>query len=152
MTEKMTGTAIKRIILRRIRNAEVPLAPRNEQNRIVEKIEELFSFATQIEEAVEKATNRVETLEQAILNKLRDALEKRINEVPWRKTNYIEPHEYIVKKNCPELWDDIARAIDQYGYTKIFKGALYKYLDIGPYRYWHFKLVLNRALHNAEPV
>ena len=67
MTRRMTGTAIKRIILRRIRTAEFPLAPLNEQNCIVTKIDELFSFADQIEESVKKARKRVEMIEQAIL-------------------------------------------------------------------------------------
>lgn len=40
---QLTGTAIKRIILRKIREMYVPIAPLNEQRRIVSKIEELFS-------------------------------------------------------------------------------------------------------------
>jgi type I restriction enzyme S subunit len=43
LTGQMTGTAIKRIILHRIRETAVPIAPLNEQRRIVAKIEELFS-------------------------------------------------------------------------------------------------------------
>lgn len=40
---KMTGTAIKRIILKNIKTTPIPIAPLDEQRRIVAKIEELFS-------------------------------------------------------------------------------------------------------------
>jgi type I restriction enzyme, S subunit len=40
---KMTGTAIKRIILRRIKELPIPLAPLPEQHRIVEEIEKHFT-------------------------------------------------------------------------------------------------------------
>jgi type I restriction enzyme S subunit len=43
LTGQMTGTAIKRIILRKVRETPVAIAPLNEQGRIVAKIEELFS-------------------------------------------------------------------------------------------------------------
>jgi type I restriction enzyme, S subunit len=43
ITGAMTGTAIKRIILEKIRLAKVPIAPLPEQERIVAKIEELFT-------------------------------------------------------------------------------------------------------------
>ncbi len=39
LTGQMTGTAIKRIILRRIKETPVPIAPISEQNRIVAEIE-----------------------------------------------------------------------------------------------------------------
>ena len=70
-----------------------------------------------------------------------------IASVAWRATTYIAPHEYIVKENCPEAWDVIAKAIDtdKTAYTKMFKGAAYKYLDIDGWRYWHFDVTLNRA-------
>jgi len=43
LTGQMTGTAIKRIVLHKIRQTAVPIAPLHEQRRIVAKIEELFS-------------------------------------------------------------------------------------------------------------
>lgn len=43
LTGKMTGTAIKRIILRRIKETPVPLAPLPEQHRIVAEIEKHFT-------------------------------------------------------------------------------------------------------------
>ncbi len=52
-----------------LRSINVPLAPINEQRRIVAKIEELFSFADQIDKSVEKARNQTEVIEQTILAK-----------------------------------------------------------------------------------
>ena len=43
MTSKMGGTAIKRLTLKKIKAGKFPIAPINEQKRIVAKIEELFS-------------------------------------------------------------------------------------------------------------
>jgi hypothetical protein len=78
------------------------------------------------------------------------ALQLEIEEATWRKTNYIEPHEYIIKTDVPELWDKIAKYIDTHSYTKEFKGNKYRYANIGNYRYWHFDLTLNRALNKVE--
>jgi type I restriction enzyme S subunit len=43
LTGQMTGTAIKRIILRRIKETPVPIAPIPEQNRIVAEVERHFT-------------------------------------------------------------------------------------------------------------
>jgi len=43
LTGQLTGTAIKRIILRKIREMPVPIAPRPEQDRVVTKLDELLS-------------------------------------------------------------------------------------------------------------
>lgn len=43
LTGQMTGTAIKRIILRRIKETPIPIAPLHEQQRIVAAIEEQFT-------------------------------------------------------------------------------------------------------------
>lgn len=64
-----TGTAIKRIILKNIENIIIPFSPLPEQHRIVAKIEELFSFADEIEQSVQKGKKRTDYLEQSILAK-----------------------------------------------------------------------------------
>ena len=59
------------------------------------------------------------------------------------------PHEYIVKKWNPTVWDALAAAIDRYGIDqefRLFKSRnTYRYLYIGDYRYWHYEIILNRA-------
>ncbi|MDG6221332.1 MAG: restriction endonuclease subunit S, partial [Candidatus Thermoplasmatota archaeon] len=69
MTGKMTGTAIKRIILARIREAPIPLPPLAEQKRIVAKIEQLFALADTIEQDVDLAKKQINNMEQSILAK-----------------------------------------------------------------------------------
>jgi type I restriction enzyme S subunit len=69
MIGKMTGTAIKRIILKRIKTAEFPLAPLTEQGRMVVRIEEMFALADQVEFAMKKAKKRADSIDQAILAK-----------------------------------------------------------------------------------
>ncbi len=51
--EKMTGTAIKRIILDKVRSALIPLAPLLEQKQIVEEIESRLSIADEVEKIAE---------------------------------------------------------------------------------------------------
>jgi hypothetical protein len=63
----------------------------------------------------------------------------------WKMTTYLENHEYIVRKWNPDLFTLIATLIDDHGYRGTFMKMSSKYLDIGPYRYWHYTLILNRA-------
>lgn len=69
LTDRMTGTAIKRIILDRIRKAEIALPSIEEQKKIVQKIEQLFAFADQIEKSIGEAKKRADRIDQAILTK-----------------------------------------------------------------------------------
>jgi len=69
MTGRMTGTAIKRIILERIREAEFPLAPINEQRIIVEKVETFFHASDIISGTVSRALNLTSQLEQSTLSR-----------------------------------------------------------------------------------
>ena len=69
----------------------------------------------------------------------------------WYKTTYIQPHEYIVRHEQPELFADLAARIDRDGYWGEFQGRRYRYLDIGGYKYWHFNIILNRELLSEAP-
>jgi type I restriction enzyme S subunit len=55
ITGQMTGTAIKRIILRRVRTSRIPLAPLQEQRRIVAEIEKHLSRLDAAFAALERA-------------------------------------------------------------------------------------------------
>jgi type I restriction enzyme, S subunit len=69
VVDSMTGTAIKRIILRKIKDAEIIQPPLPEQNRIVSEIESRLSVCDKIEESIEHSLKQAESLRQSILNK-----------------------------------------------------------------------------------
>lgn len=62
----------------------------------------------------------------------------------------IAPHEYILKEWNPTLFNKITELITSKGYNKFFWGFNYKYFDIGEYKYWQIKNILNRTLINGE--
>jgi type I restriction enzyme S subunit len=64
---EMTGTAIKRIILRRIKDAEIIIPPTKEQELIVQEIESRFSVADKLEETITNSLQQAEALRQSIL-------------------------------------------------------------------------------------
>jgi type I restriction enzyme S subunit len=66
----MTSTVGQLRVLRRIlEEVYFPLAPIEEQKRILNKIHELFSLANQIEKPVEEAKKRVNKIDTSILTK-----------------------------------------------------------------------------------
>lgn len=64
-----TGTAQKTVPLNGLRNFNIKLPPLKEQTEIVNRVEQLFAFADQIEQQVQAAQTRVNQLTQAILAK-----------------------------------------------------------------------------------
>lgn len=92
LNENATGTAQKGIYLNVLKQLDIPLAPIEEQNRIVEKIEELFSnideSTRQINSALEKAKSYIKKTiyKQFKGNLLQD---NEFNELPstwkWKK-------------------------------------------------------------------
>ena len=79
------------------------------------------------------------------LNEVVGTLLQEIEDQTWKRTNYLEAHEYIVREWNPELFDNISELIDREGYRGTFLKTEYTYLDIGDYRYWHYTMILNRA-------
>jgi len=69
---KMTGTAIKRIILKKIKEATIPLPPLKEQQEIVQEIETRFSVADKLAESIDESLLKAEALRQSILKKAFD--------------------------------------------------------------------------------
>jgi type I restriction enzyme S subunit len=67
ITGKMTGTAIKRIILRRIKEAEIPYLQINEQKRIVNEIEAKFSIIDILEGNIQKCLIKARLLRMSLL-------------------------------------------------------------------------------------
>ena len=79
------------------------------------------------------------------LNEIVGILLHEIEDQQWKKTTYLEAHEYILRDWNPELFDNIRELIDKEGYKGTFLKTEYTYLDIGDYRYWHYARILNRA-------
>lgn len=68
-TGQMTGTAIKRIILEKIRTSYIPLPPLAEQRRIVTEVERRLSVADGVTRTVEQSLAQAGRLRQSILKK-----------------------------------------------------------------------------------
>ena len=67
LTGQMTGSAIRRLVLKQIRKAEVPLPPLSEQRRIVEKIEALATRSRRAREALDTLPALIDRYRQSIL-------------------------------------------------------------------------------------
>jgi hypothetical protein len=80
-----------------------------------------------------------------IIQDIGDTLKDEIENQLWKKTDYLEAHEYILRDWNPELFDSVSELIDKEGYKGSFLKNTYTYLDIGSYRYWHMPPILNRA-------
>jgi len=91
ITGKMTGTAIKRIILKRIKEAKIPLVPFKEQEQIVQEIESRFSVIDKLEETVDNNIKKQEQLRKSIL---KNAFEGKL--APQDPSD--EPAEFLLKR------------------------------------------------------
>jgi len=69
ISESMTGTAIKRIILRKIKDALVIIPPLAEQQIIVDELESKLTVCNKIEETISQSLLQAESLRQSILKK-----------------------------------------------------------------------------------
>ena len=69
LTGKMTGTAIRRIILKRIKNAEIPIPDLVVQKQIVQEIETRLSVCDKIMVTIDESLEQAEALRQSILKK-----------------------------------------------------------------------------------
>jgi len=78
---KQTGTTRKRISRKNLAEIEIPLPPLPTQQRIVEKIEELFSELDNGVENLKKAQKQLKTYRQAVL---KDAFEGKLTK-EWRR-------------------------------------------------------------------
>ncbi len=70
MTGQMTGTAIKRIILKKVKNTEIPIPPTlDEQTAIVSAIESRLSLCDKLADSIDQSLEKAEALRQSILKK-----------------------------------------------------------------------------------
>ena len=66
---RSTAGSMPKINQTHIKNAPIPLAPLNEQKRIISKIQELFALANNIEAMVRNAQGVMKIIDKAILVK-----------------------------------------------------------------------------------
>lgn len=103
-----TGTSYPAVTNNIILEQSIVLAPVNEQNRIVEKIEEFFSELDQVIKGLKKAHQQLEIYKQAVL---KNAFEGKLT-INWRKqnkpeyqiTNWIEQTKHKVYNKKVESW------------------------------------------------
>jgi len=89
ISEKKLGIAVPNVNANRLKSIIIPLPPINEQNRIVEKIEELFSELDKATEDLQKTKEQLKIYRQSVL---KAAFEGKLTE-EWRKKNpYKENH------------------------------------------------------------
>jgi len=95
----MTGTAIKRIVLRRIKDSPVPIAPLGEQNRIVAEIEKQFSRLAEAVASLKRTKANLKRYKAAVL---KAAVEGKLTE-DWRKQHpNIEPASKLLERILAE--------------------------------------------------
>ncbi len=85
-------------------------------------------------------------------------LERLIEEAEWTVAKHgVSPHEYVLKKEAPELFVEMRAFIKENGYYGKFLGRVYLIGEIGDYRYWYMSegsesIILNRALRSTPGV
>ena len=65
----MTGMAIKRIILKTIKQAEIPLPDLNIQQQIVEQLDDLYEKTQSLESNYQQELDALDELKKSILQK-----------------------------------------------------------------------------------
>lgn len=117
---EMTGTAIKRIVLKKIKSTQIPLPPIEEQQKIVSRVESLFAKADAIEEKYKSLKAKIETLPQTILHKafkgeLTEQLESDgdardlLEEIAALKN--VEKPKKVVSKNYVQPDEEVLRVV-----------------------------------------
>ena len=109
ITGEMTGSAIRRIVLGRIKETPIPLPPLSEQRRIVAKIEELFS---NLDAGMDDLQAAGQQLERYRLSVLQAAVEGCLT-ADWRHVHDPEPADQLLERILEERreqWEEDYRA------------------------------------------
>jgi len=92
ISEKKLGIAVPNVNANKLKSIIIPLSPLEEQNRIVEKIEELFSDLDKATNDLKKTQEQLKVYRQAVL---KAAFEGKLTE-EWRRNNPYEKN-YLEK-------------------------------------------------------
>lgn len=63
----MTGVAITRVTLKKLNEAIIPIPPKNEQKRIVDKIDQLMALCDKLEQHLTNATEKQASLLNSLM-------------------------------------------------------------------------------------
>ena len=85
---------------------------------------------------------------ETTVNTIQDIIKK----APWKKSKYIEEHEYIMNFWIDEGdFNNFKMEIEKNGIDKQFRSKKYRYLVLDGYKYWSMRgfkkgtFVINRA-------
>ena len=95
-----------------LKGSKLPLPPTNEQKRIVEKIEELFTELDKGVESLKKAREQLKVYRQALL---KQAFEGKLTE-QWRKDNpdKLEPVEQLIERIKQQREDSYQKQLENW--------------------------------------
>jgi restriction endonuclease S subunit len=120
----MTGTAIKRIILRKIRVAEIGLPGIKEQQLITQEIESRLSVCDKLEETINNSLSQAEALRQSILKKAFEG--KLVSQIEVENIRSFKPsmrEEQIQEMAAePKVEYDKKSQPDQVQFPKVIEG------------------------------
>ena len=94
LTENAKGTAQKGVYLKTLRSLEIPLAPLQEQHRIISKIESLFSELDEVEKGLQKSLQLLEIYRQALL---KNAFEGKLTSDLRKDYNFIQGDKFLLR-------------------------------------------------------
>lgn len=115
VSEKSLGMTISNINATKIKNIDFPLAPLEEQNQIVKKIEELITKLNVGEKELRKSKSQLETYQKLLL---KFSIEGKLTN-EWREDHELKPSSTLLKeiKNSEELvnkrWRNKLENIDE---------------------------------------
>ncbi|MCW8895486.1 restriction endonuclease subunit S [Sulfurimonas sp.] len=108
-----TGSTIKNVSLKSMRELKIPLPPVNEQKRIVEKINQLMALCDELEKLKEQKEAKKLTVHKSAINQLLDSKDDSNSQNGWRFISNHFNDLYTVKKNVLELRSAILQLVMQ---------------------------------------
>jgi type I restriction enzyme S subunit len=124
--EKKLGTAVQHFVQKRMKVSKVPLAPINEQKRIVAKVESLFVESKTVREALDKVPVLLRRFRQSVLAKAftgqltqrdpNDEPAQKLLERIKQERQYREGHKY---KELPPIDEDLPELPDGWKQTRL---------------------------------
>jgi hypothetical protein len=77
-------------------------------------------------------------------------LSKAVDSVEWRCSRRVCKHQYIVKKEQPELFKQLHWALRASLFSEKYKKCIYKVCFIAGFKYWRMGEVINRKPMTEE--
>ena len=103
LTENAKGTAQKGVYLKKLRSLEIPIAPSQEQQRIVSKIESLFSELDHAEKKLQNAQLQIDFYRHALLKSTFES----------QATKELKKYSELITKGASPKWQGINYTLDE---------------------------------------